>query len=112
MVSKKSFFNDVYAQKIDSKFSLKITKYSFGLISPNMKGMLSETELRYRAEILFSRYPRIKKGYQSSRRLNRIYQHTKEKGFVFTKLAQWSNEVDQANIKSFNSIRRSIEHHY
>ena len=54
----------------------------------------------------------IKKGYQLARKLNRIYQHTKEKEFAFTKLAQWYNEVDQANIKSFNTIRRSIEHHY
>ena len=67
---------------------------------------------RHRAEILFSRYSRIKKGYQSSRRLNRIYQHTKEKGFVFTKLTQWYNEVDQENLKYFNTIRRSIEQHY
>ena len=67
---------------------------------------------RHRAEILFSKYPLIKKGYQLARKLNRIYQHTKEKEFAFTKLAQWYNEVDQANIKSFNTIRRSIEHHY
>ncbi len=46
------------------------------------------------------------------RKLNRIYQHTKEKGFVFTKLTQWYNEVDQENIKYFNTIRRSIEQHY
>jgi len=70
--------------------------------------LLKGTELRY----YFQNNLSLKKGYRLTRKLNRIYQHTKEKGFVFTKLTQWCNEVDQANIKSYNTIRRSIEHHY
>lgn len=67
---------------------------------------------RHRAEILFSKYPLIEQGYKLARKLNKIYQQTKDKGIAFTKLAQWYNEVEHANIKSFNVIKRSIEHHY
>lgn len=66
----------------------------------------------HRAEILFKLYPKIKKAYLLSRKLANIYQTTKDKKVAFTKLAQWYNEIEQSEIKSFNTISRSIQHHY
>ncbi len=66
----------------------------------------------HRAEILFKYYPEIKKAYKLSRELANIYTKTKNKGVAFTKLAQWYNQIEQSGIKSFNTVKNSIQHHY
>jgi len=66
----------------------------------------------HRAEILFKRYPLIQKAYLLARKLAYIYQHTKDKGVGFTKLAQWYDEVEKAGIKSFQTISKTIYNHY
>lgn len=66
----------------------------------------------HRGEILFRRYPNLEKAYNLSIQLGNIFQTVKEKGVGFTKLAQWYNKVEEANFKSFNTVRRSIEAHY
>lgn len=66
----------------------------------------------HRAEILFGRYPALEKAYKLSRELGRVYQHTKNKGIAFTKLAQWHNDVEIAGFKSFNTVAKTIQNHY
>ena len=65
-----------------------------------------------RATILFERYPDIKKAYDLSMELGRIYHITKDKGIAFTRLAKWYDKVEKTNFKSFNTIARSIQEHY
>lgn len=66
----------------------------------------------HRAEILFHRYPALEKAYNLSMQLGNIFHTVKVKGIAFTKLAQWYNNVEQADFKSFNTVARSIEAHY
>ena len=66
----------------------------------------------HRAQLLFEKYPLLKKAYLLARKLAHIYQKVKDKGVAFTKLAQWYNEVDQSKIKSFQIISKSIQQHY
>ena len=65
-----------------------------------------------RATILFERYPDIKKAYDLSIELGRIYHTTKDKGVAFTRLAKWYDKVEKTNFQSFNTIARSIQEHY
>ncbi len=65
-----------------------------------------------RATILFERYPDIKKAYDLSMELGRIYHTTKDKGIAFTRLAKWYDKVEKINFKSFNTISKSIQEHY
>ena len=65
-----------------------------------------------RATILFERYPEIKKAYDLSMELGRIYHTTKDKGVAFTRLAKWYDKVEKVNFKSFNTIAKSIQEHY
>lgn len=66
----------------------------------------------HRAEVLFKLYPRLKEAYDLAQKLGNIYQTTKDKGIAFTKLAQWYNKVEIAEFKSFNTVSRTIQHHY
>ena len=65
-----------------------------------------------RATILFERYPDIKKAYDLSIELGRIYHTTKDKGVAFTRLSKWYDKVEKTNFKSFNTIARSRQVHY
>ncbi len=65
----------------------------------------------YRAEILFYRYPRLEQAYNLAQNLGYIY-IIKDKGVVYTKLAQWYNRVEELGFKSFNTISRTIQSHY
>ena len=67
---------------------------------------------RQRAELLFKLFPKLKQAYKLARKLGYIYQTTKQKGVAFTKLAQWYNEVEKSQIKSFKTISRTIQQHY
>jgi len=66
----------------------------------------------HRAEILFKYYPEIEKAYKLSRDLANIYTKTKDKRVAFTRLAQWYNKIEKSGIKSFNTVKNSISHHY
>ena len=44
---------------------------------------------RVRAEVLFERYPLLEQAYKLVMQLGSIFQHVKDKGIAFTKLAQW-----------------------
>ncbi|WP_317163972.1 ISAon1 family transposase [Acidiluteibacter ferrifornacis] len=65
-----------------------------------------------RSKILFDLYPKIKTAYQLSNQLRIIYNSSIEKGVAMTKLAQWYNEVENSNFKSFKSIMNTISLNY
>lgn len=67
---------------------------------------------KQRAELLFERYPELKKAYQLSLRLGDIFKLCKGKEQAFKKLALWYNEVEGAGIDAFRTVSRSIQAHY
>lgn len=67
---------------------------------------------RKRAELLFPRYPELKKAYDLAIRLGDIFRQCKNKEHAFKKLALWYNEVEDAAIDSFRTVSRSIQTHY
>jgi len=69
-------------------------------------------EQHSRAEILFNRYPDIKKAYNLSQKLSWIYSNTTDKIYALTRLAKWHEDVAQAGFKTFNTISRTIELNY
>jgi len=66
----------------------------------------------YRAELLFARFPMLEEAYNLAMQLGAIYSKTKDKGVAFTKLALWYENVEKAGFKTFNTVAKSIEHHY
>lgn len=69
-------------------------------------------EQKSRADILFSRYPDLRKAYDLSQKLSWIYNNTKDKVYALTRLAKWHEDVAQAGFKTFNTISRTIELNY
>lgn len=67
---------------------------------------------QHRSEILFRLYPLLETAYRLSRKLSYIFSNTKEKGVALTKLAQWYNTVEKAEIDSFKTIARTVQNHY
>ena len=67
---------------------------------------------KQRAELLFPRYPEIKKAYDLSQRLGDIFRICKTKEHAFKKLGLWYNEVEDIAIDSFKTVSRSIQTHY
>lgn len=65
-----------------------------------------------RAEVLFKYYPDLKEAYNLCRGLSNIYETNKDKRVALTKLAQWYNKVELSGFKTFNTVSRSIQHHY
>lgn len=67
---------------------------------------------RERAQILFERFPDLKKAYELTLELSNIFTNTTEKIYGLTRLAKWHEKVRQSGFKSFNTVARSIENHY
>lgn len=65
-----------------------------------------------RAELLFPKYPEIKKAYDLSMSLGKIFQTCKNKEHAFKKLALWYNEVEETGIAAFRTVSKSIQTHY
>jgi transposase len=65
-----------------------------------------------RAQLLFEKYPKVQHAYNLSMELYGIYQNTKDKGIAFTKLAHWYRTVEEAGMKNFNTVIRTIQQHY
>ena len=61
-----------------------------------------------RAKILFELYPDIKKAYELTHDLRLIFSKTVDKSVAYTKLAQWYNDVTEADYKSFIPSRYGI----
>lgn len=67
---------------------------------------------RHRSEILFARYPRLKKAYDLSRKLAAIFGRNTTKQIAYKKLAIWYNDVEVAGFKSFNIVANTIKNNY
>jgi transposase len=67
---------------------------------------------RFRAEILFERYPALEQAHNLAMQLGHIYHFVKDKGIAFTKLAAWYDRVEKTGFESFNVVARSIQSHY
>lgn len=65
---------------------------------------------KQRAEILFAKYPQLKKAYEFCIAFRNIYKCA-EKEQAIRKLEEWKRSVLKAKIKEFNSVINSIEHH-
>jgi transposase len=65
-----------------------------------------------RAELLFERYPELKKAYKLSLRLGEIFKVCKSKEQAFKRLALWYNDVEDSAIEAFRTVSRSIQAHY
>jgi transposase len=65
-----------------------------------------------RAQLLFERFPDLKKAYDLALELSNIFTNTTEKIYGLTRLAKWHEKVRQSGFKSFNTVARSIENHY
>ena len=65
-----------------------------------------------RAELLFPRYPELKKAYDLAVQLGDIFRQCKTKEHAFKKLALWYNKVEDTAIDSFRTVSRSIQTHY
>tara|TARA_B110000881_G_C18535559_1_gene495582 strand:- start:67 stop:672 length:606 start_codon:yes stop_codon:yes gene_type:complete len=79
------------------------------LFKPENKWTATQKE---RGDILFQLYPDIKQAYRLARKLGQIYDSTNNKGIAFTKMAQWFKEIEQSNISSFKTVKRTFEIHY
>lgn len=64
-----------------------------------------------RAYLLFSRYPQLKQAYQLCINFRNIYK-CGTKQLAIEKFMSWKTKVKEANIKEFNSVVSSIEHHF
>ncbi|WP_460765791.1 ISAon1 family transposase [Niabella terrae] len=65
-----------------------------------------------RAEILFHLYPDIRKAYELTDSLRSIYNRRINKPVAMTKLARWFNQVEASGFKTFNTLLKTIKHHY
>lgn len=65
-----------------------------------------------RASLLFERYPDLKRAYELSQSLSHIFEKTTDKLYGLARLAKWHEQVRQAGFKAFNTVARSIQHHY
>lgn len=67
---------------------------------------------KHRAELLFIRFPVLKKAYDLAIALGDIFNKCKDKKVAFTKLGLWHNQVENAGISSFESVARSVAAHH
>lgn len=67
---------------------------------------------RQRAIILFTQYPDLEKAYQLTDGLRNIYNQDIPKSLAMTKLAHWFKKVEEADFKSFSTLRKTIMNHY
>lgn len=65
-----------------------------------------------RAELLFERYPELKKAYNLSLRLGDIFKICSSKEQAFKRLAIWYNQVENSGIDAFKTVARSVQAHY
>ena len=64
-----------------------------------------------RADLLFAKYPQIKQAYDLCIGFRNIYKCVLKQQAI-EKFIDWKNKVQQVNIKEFNSVVNSIEHHF
>ncbi|MBX2924179.1 MAG: transposase [Chitinophagaceae bacterium] len=69
-------------------------------------------EQKQRADLLFTRYPKLQQAYSLANRLGEVYRISTSKQQAFKKLALWYNDVEAAKIDSFKTVAKSIQNHY
>ena len=69
-------------------------------------------EQQERAQLLFEKYPALRKAYDLAQKLSWIFSNTTDKLYAFARLAKWNEQVEQAGFKSFNTISRTIINHH
>ena len=67
---------------------------------------------KHRAELLFLRFPLLKRAYDLGMALGDIFNKCTDKKVAFTKLGRWHNQVETSGIASFESVARSVAAHY
>jgi transposase len=54
----------------------------------------------------------LKKAYNLSDQLRKIYNQNIPKSVAMLKLAHWFNDVEESGFKSFSILKNTIAHHY
>uniref|UniRef100_UPI002623E345 ISAon1 family transposase n=2 Tax=uncultured Tenacibaculum sp. TaxID=174713 RepID=UPI002623E345 len=68
---------------------------------------------KVRAQVLFEKYPDIKKAYGICQKLRNLFNNkTISKQVAYTKLAHWFKEVENSGFKAFNIVANSISLNY
>jgi len=65
-----------------------------------------------RATVLFREYPQLEKAYLLVNQLREIYNHCNDKNIAMTKLAQWYNDIENANFKRFRIVMNTVSLNY
>lgn len=86
-----------------------LVRSRFLLFKPSHKWTESQKK---RANILFNAYPDIEQAYHLSHQLYLIYSRNISKSVARTHLAQWFNQIELADIDSFQVVKRTVERHY
>jgi transposase len=86
-----------------------LARSRFLLFKPESKWTKSQSQ---RAEILFEQYPTIKETYYLAQKLSFIFENNTDKDVARVKLAKWYTDVEASGYKAFNTISKSIYHHY
>lgn len=69
-------------------------------------------EQKQRADLLFTKYPKLQRAYSLANRLGEVYRHSTSKQQAFKKLALWYNDVESSGIDAFKTVAKSIQNHY
>lgn len=104
---KRSYQPEVLANGDTLKQLLARSRYL--LFKHPHKWTLSQKE---RADILFPKYPLLKKAYDLSLALSHIFTSCTGKTQAFKRLAIWYNQVEAAEIDSFKTVAKSVEVHH
>lgn len=57
-------------------------------------------------------YPDLEKAYHLTDNLRKIYNQNIVKSVAMTKLAHWFKDIEEADFKTFSSLRKTIINHY
>jgi transposase len=106
-INNQNFVPDTFSNG-DTRRQL-LARSRFLLFKPKSKWTKNQTQ---RAEILFEQYPTIKETYLLAQKLSFIFESNTDKNVARVKLAKWYNEVEVSGYKTFNTISKSIYHHY
>jgi len=67
---------------------------------------------KVRAKLLFELYPEIEQAYKLTNKLRAIYNQLIPKKVAMTKLAYWFTQVENTNLKQFNTVIKTFTLHY
>ena len=67
---------------------------------------------KHRAQILFEKYPDLKKAHALALGLANIYEQKISRGQANTRMAHWFERVERSEFDSFKTIKRTFEQHH